>query len=74
MKIQFSIVLEGKESFDEKFKKSLDENPYLQIDLIKSFSLSIMMALRLNEDDKISVTSFRAGKINDQQEEKKVDS
>lgn len=65
MKMQFTLVIQGEDSLEKKFEKSIIENPTLHMDLIRSFGQTIMLALRLNEDDKISVESFRAGKAPD---------
>ena len=71
--MHFSLVMEGQESFEKKFEQSLKDNPTLHMDLIKAFGHAVMMALRLNEEDKISIASFRAGKVNEQPEEKKIE-
>lgn len=80
MKMHFSIVMAGENTLEEKFQESLKDNPNLHLELIRSFAQTIMLALRLKESDKISVESFRAGKIpeipleNPENSENKVDS
>jgi hypothetical protein len=68
MKIRFSIVMGGQESFQQKFESTLKENPNLHMDLIKSFGQAVMMACRLNETDHISIESFIAEKAIENQE------
>jgi hypothetical protein len=68
MKMRFSIVMAGSESFEKKFDSALKENPNLHMDLIKSFGHAVMMALRLNEVDNISIENFRAEKAKEDTE------
>ena len=63
MKIHFSLVVKGEESFGQKFEKTLQENPHVHMDLIRAIGQTVMLAFRLNDDDKIIIDSFRAGKI-----------
>jgi len=63
MKMEFSILVGGGDSLREKFQKTLQDNPNLHMDLIRSFGHSIMMALRLAEGDGITIDGFRAGEV-----------
>lgn len=65
MKMHFQIVIKGQDTLEQKFKKAVDENPTLHMDVIRSFAQTIMLALRLKEEDNISVESFRAGKVDE---------
>lgn len=63
MKMQFTMVLQGKETLEDKFKEAIQHNPQIHMDLIRGMAQIIMLGLRLNEEDGISVESFRASKI-----------
>jgi hypothetical protein len=63
MKLEFSMLIGGGDSLISKFKDTLQANPNLHMDLIRAFGHSVMMALRLNEEDKISIEGFRAGQV-----------
>lgn len=63
--MEFSILINGGESLEKKFKKAVQENQNLHMDLIRSFGHTIMMALRLSEEDKISIDGFRAGEVSE---------
>lgn len=66
MKMHFTLVLKGEDTLQKKFEESLQANPSLHMDLIRSFGQVVMLAFRLNEADGISVESFRAGKMPDE--------
>lgn len=63
MKMEFKLLISGGDSLKTKFEETLKANPMLHMDLIRAFGHSVMMALRLNEEDKISIDGFRAGEI-----------
>ncbi len=63
MKMEFKILMSGGDSLRSKFQEALTSNPNLHLDLIRAFGHSVMMALRLNEGDKISIDGFRAGEV-----------
>jgi hypothetical protein len=63
MKIQFNMVINGKDQIEKKFEDTIKENPDIHMDLIKSFAHAVMMAFRFNKDDEISVNSFRGSKV-----------
>ena len=63
MKIQFNMIINGNEGIDKKFEDTIQQNPDLHLDLIRSFAHTIMMAFRFNKDDNISIESFKAGKL-----------
>lgn len=65
MNLQFNLVLNGEPSMIEKFHKTIQENPEMHMDLIRAITQSVMLAFRLNKDDNISITSFKAGKLAD---------
>lgn len=65
MKMEFKLLISGGDSLKKKFEETLKANPMLHMDLIRAFGHSVMMALRLNEEDKISIDGFRAGEIPD---------
>lgn len=71
MKMLFKMVIRGNDSLEKKFLDSVNSNPSLHMDLIRSFAQTIMLALRLDESDGISVESFNATKLGE--EDKKVD-
>lgn len=78
MRMQFTMVIKGQETLEKKFEEALASNPGLHMDMIRSFGQTIMLALRLQQADGITIESFRAGKIPDEpvaplvEEEKKV--
>lgn len=83
MKMRFSMIMGGHETFHEKIENVLKENPTVHMDLIKAFGHAVMMAFRLNEKDNISIEGFRMEKMveeekenarNEENEYKKVDS
>ncbi len=63
MRMEFKILIRGEESLRSKFKETLTNNPNLHLDLMRAFGNSIMMALRLNEGDNITIDGFRAGEV-----------
>lgn len=65
MRMEFKLLISGGDSLKKKFEDTLKDNPVLHMDLIRAFGHSVMMALRLNEGDKISIDGFRAGEIPD---------
>ena len=65
MRMEFKILMKGEESFKKKFEDALKVNPNLHMDFIRAFAHTVMMALRLSEEDKISVDAFRAGEVPD---------
>lgn len=74
MKFQFTLGIEGNESIEKKFKDAMEDNPQIHVELIKAFANAIMLGLRIKPEDNLVVTSFRAGKIEEiEEQEKKVD-
>ena len=78
MKMHFTIIIDGLDTIESKFKEAVEKNPKLHMSLIQAFGQAIMVALKLNNDDKVTISGFKAGKIPDMQEpqpiiEKKVD-
>lgn len=71
MKMHFSLTISGEDSIEKKLQESINSNPTLHIDLVRAFGQSIMLALRLNESDKIAVSSFKAGIIEENEKENK---
>lgn len=70
MKMQFSLTISGEDSIEKKLQESISSNPTLHMDLVRAFGQSIMLALRLNESDKICVSSFKAGIVEEEKENK----
>lgn len=66
MKMQFNLIINGNESLGKKFEKEITTNANLNMDLVRSFGQTIMLAFRLSEEDQISIESFRAGRINEE--------
>lgn len=71
MKINFSLTVDGGDSLETKLNESIKSNPTLHMDLVRAFGQSIMLALRLNELDKVSVSGFRVGIVDESGEENK---
>lgn len=67
MKLKFTLVMAGKDTLEKKFEDAIEKNPALHMDIIRSFGQAIMLALRLNEADEITIESFRAAKLCDDQ-------
>ncbi len=65
MRMEFKLLISGGDSLKKKFSDALQANPTLHMDLIKWFGHSVMMTLRLGEEDKICIEGFRAGEIPD---------
>lgn len=63
MKMQFTMVLQGKETLENKFKEAIQDNPQIHMELIRGMAQIVMLAFRLKEEDGISVESFRASKV-----------
>lgn len=63
MKIEFKLLMSGEDSLKKKFHETLEKNPNLHMDLIRSFGQAVMLALRLDESDKIVIDGFRAGEV-----------
>jgi hypothetical protein len=63
MKMQFKMIIEGNDSMEEKFLKTLQENPDAQMDLIRANIHLIMLAFRWGKDENICLESYNAGKI-----------
>ena len=70
MKIQFSMTIKGEDIIYEKFVKTIESHPTVQMDLIKAFAQTIMMAFRLNAEDNVTIESFRAGRVQEESEQK----
>lgn len=70
MKMHFSLTIQGEDSIEKKLQESIQSNPTLHMDLVRAFGQSIMLALRLNESDKISVSAFKAGIVDEEKENK----
>jgi hypothetical protein len=77
MKMHFTIVINGKDSLEKKFEEQVNSNKDLHMGMIRCFAQTIMLALHLDQSDDISVESFIAAKIPEQDDmnesEKKVD-
>ncbi len=65
MRLQFTLVVKGNDNLKKKFEETIQTHATFHMDLIQSFGQSIMLGLRLNTDDEISIESFRAGQIPD---------
>ena len=63
--MEFKLLVRGSESLKKKFEDSVKQNPALHMDLIRSFGQTVMLALRLNQEDNISIDGFRAGEISE---------
>jgi len=65
MKMHFTLIIDGEDSLEAKFKKAVEENPNLHMDLINVFTHAVMKSLKLDQTDKITVTQFKAAKLVD---------
>jgi len=63
MKMHFTMVLNGEYSMDHKFKEALAKNPELHMELIQGMFHVLMMCFGWRQTDNITVESFRAGKM-----------
>lgn len=66
MKMFFTITISGENSIEEKFQKVLNEDKNLNMNLVQGFGNILMIALRLNQDDNVTVVGLKAGKLNEE--------
>lgn len=65
MKMQITLVLSGKDTFEEKFKKIVENTPEIHLNLVRAMVTPIMLAFNLNESDEISIDGFKFTKVID---------
>lgn len=70
-RMQFNLVIEGDENLENLFLKSVQEYPNMQKDLIHAMGHAILMALRLQQKDNISIVGFNCGFIKEEKKEEK---
>ena len=63
MKMHFTMVLQGEDIIEQKFKAAIENNPELHMDLIRGIAQLLMMGFNWKHADNIMVESFRCGKV-----------
>lgn len=70
MSFRFQMIIDGEQSLEEKLKKALDEHPTLHVDLVKCFVSAIILALKIKDEDNLSIERFSISKGKQENEEK----
>lgn len=73
MKMFFNLLVGGENSLEEKFQKAMNENPNLSLSIVQGFGQVLMLALRTDKEDNLTIEGFKAGKIPEEEKEKKID-
>lgn len=67
MKISFTFLVKGEDSLLSKINAAGKENAQLQTDFVRCVGQLMVMAFKLNGDDKVSIDNFQVSKVEDQE-------
>lgn len=66
MKLGFSLIIKGDERLESKLKQAIEGNPRLHVELIEAFTAAVVRKLNIKNEDNISIESFRAARIEEE--------
>lgn len=63
MRLYFDLKIQGNETLEKKFFAMANNNPNLNMDLVRAFANIIVLAFGVQPSDEMVIESFKAGKL-----------